>query len=35
MTTFHDLEMNSISGENVQFSTFKGQMCLVVNVASE
>jgi glutathione peroxidase-family protein len=35
MTQFHDLEMASITGEPVSFSQYRGQMCLVVNVASE
>jgi glutathione peroxidase len=34
MTTFHDFEMTSITGDPVPLSTFSGQMCLVVNVAS-
>jgi len=34
MTRFHDIKMNSITGEAVDFSTFKGKTCLVVNVAS-
>lgn len=32
---FHDLSMTSIRGDGVNFSTYKGQHCLVVNVASE
>ena len=35
MAHFHDLEMTSITGDPVSLSTFKGQLCLVVNVASE
>jgi glutathione peroxidase-family protein len=35
MAKFHDLTMNSITGEPVKFSTFKGKTCLVVNVASQ
>ena len=31
---FHDLTMDSITGEAVDFSAFAGQACLVVNVAS-
>lgn len=31
---FHDLTMTSISGEPVDFGRFRGQVCLVVNVAS-
>jgi glutathione peroxidase-family protein len=34
MTSFHDLEMTSITGEMVSFEQFRGQVCLVVNVAS-
>lgn len=34
MAGFHDLEMRSITGEQVPFSTFQDQVCLVVNVAS-
>jgi glutathione peroxidase-family protein len=35
MTLFHDLEMNSITGEPLSFKQYKGQLCLVVNVASQ
>jgi hypothetical protein len=34
MTNFHDLEMTSITGEQVSFDQFKGNLALVVNVAS-
>jgi glutathione peroxidase-family protein len=34
MTTFHDLEMTSITGEQIAFDRFRDQVCLVVNVAS-
>ncbi len=34
MTQFHDLTMTSISGDEVAFSQYRGQPCLVVNVAS-
>jgi hypothetical protein len=34
MTNFHDLEMTSITGEQVGFDQFKGILALVVNVAS-
>jgi glutathione peroxidase-family protein len=34
MSTFHDLVMDSITGEPVAFSTFAGKLCLIVNVAS-
>ena len=32
---FHDLTMRNIEGDDVSFSDFKGQHCLIVNVASE
>jgi glutathione peroxidase len=35
MSSFHDLEMRSITGEQIDFSTFRDKVCLVVNVASE
>jgi glutathione peroxidase-family protein len=34
MSEFHDLTMNSITGEQVSFSSFADQAVLVVNVAS-
>jgi glutathione peroxidase-family protein len=34
MSKFHELKMDSIAGEPVDFSTFKGKTCLIVNVAS-
>ncbi|MFT4773167.1 MAG: glutathione peroxidase-family protein [Candidatus Azotimanducaceae bacterium] len=34
MTNFHDLKMTSITGEQVGFDQFKGNLALVVNVAS-
>jgi hypothetical protein len=34
MPRFHDFEMTSITGEQVSFDRFRGQVCLVVNVAS-
>lgn len=34
MSTFFDLQMESIRGETVAFDKFRGQMTLVVNVAS-
>lgn len=34
MTQFHELSMSSITGEDVDFATYKDQVCLVVNVAS-
>ena len=35
MTAFHDLQMNDISGQPLSFKEYKGQICLVVNVASQ
>lgn len=35
MTHFHELEMLSITGEQLTFKQYKGQICLVVNVASQ
>ena len=34
MTHFHDLEMTSITGEQVSFNQYKGNLALIVNVAS-
>lgn len=34
MTNFHDLEMTSITGEQVTFDQYKGNLALVVNLAS-
>lgn len=34
MSVFHDFEMTSITGEPVAFEQFRGQLCLIVNVAS-
>jgi len=34
MSTFHELEMTSITGEPVKFSQYEGKLCLVINVAS-
>jgi glutathione peroxidase-family protein len=34
MSTFHELSMTSITGEQVSFDRYKGTLCLVVNVAS-
>lgn len=34
MTAFHDFEMTSITGESVPFDRFRGQTCVIVNVAS-
>ena len=35
MASFHDFEMESISGETVRLADYQGKVCLVVNVASE
>ena len=35
MSKFHDLVMQSITGEQVTLSRFQGQVCLAVNVASK
>jgi len=34
MATFHELTMKSITGEQIAFSAYKGQVCLIVNLAS-
>jgi glutathione peroxidase-family protein len=34
MSRFHELEMQSITGEPVHFSEYEGKISLVVNVAS-
>ena len=34
MASFHDFEMDSITGDNVSLSDYAGQVCVVVNVAS-
>ena len=31
---FYDLTMSSISGDPVHFDRYRGQVCLIVNVAS-
>jgi glutathione peroxidase len=35
MASFHELQMRSITGEQIDFSTFRDKVCLVVNVASQ
>jgi glutathione peroxidase-family protein len=35
MPSFYDFEMTSITGEPVSLSQYEGQVCLVVNVASQ
>lgn len=34
MSSFYDFVMDDINGEPVDFSTYRGQVSLVVNVAS-
>ena len=34
MSQFHDITMKSITGDDVNLSTYSGQFCLIVNVAS-
>ncbi len=34
MTAFHDLRMNSITGDAVDLGDYRGKVALVVNVAS-
>ena len=34
MSRFHDFTMTSLEGEQVPFSDFADQACLIVNVAS-
>ena len=35
MAAFHDLTMDTITGEPVSFDQYKGAACLVVNLASQ
>ena len=35
MASIHDFEMVSITGESVSLSDYEGQVCLVVNLASQ
>lgn len=35
MSDFHQLTMTSITGEEVGFDRYDGQVCLIVNVASK
>ena len=34
MSTFHEFQMASITGDDVSFDRFEGRFCLIVNVAS-
>ena len=35
LAEFHDLTMDAITGEPLSFEKYKGQACLVVNLASQ
>ena len=35
VSTFHELTMDAITGERLSFEKYKGQACLVVNLASQ
>lgn len=35
LAAFHDLTMDAITGEALSFEKYKGQACLVVNLASQ
>ena len=35
MASIHDFEMASITGESVSLSRYEGQVCLIVNLASQ
>ena len=35
MPSFHDFEVETITGERVLLGDYAGQLCLVVNVASQ
>ncbi len=35
MASIHDFEMETITGENQSLSQYEGQVCLIVNVATE
>lgn len=35
MSSFHDFEVESITGEIVSLSDYAGKVCLVVNLASQ
>ena len=35
MTTMHDFEMKSITGEPVKLSQYRDKVCLIVNVATK
>lgn len=35
VAAFHDITMNTITGEPLSFEKYKGAACLVVNLASQ
>ena len=35
MASIHDFEMASITSESVSLSQYEGQVCLIVNLASQ
>ncbi len=35
MASIHDFEMETITGETQSLSQYNGQVCLIVNVASQ
>ncbi len=35
MSSFHDFQVETITGESVSLSQYAGSLCLVVNLASE
>ncbi len=35
MASMHDFEMDSITGETLSLSQYRGRVCLVVNLASQ
>ena len=35
MSSFHDFQVETITGESVSLSQYEGSLCLVVNVATE
>jgi len=34
MSSFHDFQMETITGESVSLTQYEGSVCLVVNLAS-
>ncbi len=34
MTSFHQLTLTAITGEDIDFQRYSGQICLIVNLAS-